>query len=158
MSEFDWTKIDGDWKSAEKPEGRDKPDFAELPDGPYVCVIDRAEFRTSKSGNPMMSMTLIVNSGPHENRRIFKRNMLGSPQNMTFLKKDLAACGVDLPDKLSDLPLESLLDKVIKVTKKTNRKDGKDFENIYIDRVVADMRSAGPPTSTQEYNDDDIPF
>tara|TARA_R110001583_G_scaffold21394_4_gene81241 strand:- start:331 stop:801 length:471 start_codon:yes stop_codon:yes gene_type:complete len=152
---FDWDEIDNSWKSAKAPVAKEeKKDFEEVPDGSYSCVVERAEFRKSKSGNPYLSMALVVDSGPHEGRWMFKRNMLRTEENLSYLKKDLAVCGVAVPDKLSDLKLESLLDLSVKATKKT--KD--DFENIYIDRLISEAKGDTKKPVTQEYNDDDIPF
>jgi hypothetical protein len=122
-----------------------------VPDGPYVCVVDRAEFRESKSGNPYLNWVLVIQGGSSEGRWLFKRNMLSNAQNMSFLKKDLAACGVSLPDKLSDLDLGALLDLKVRVTKK--EKNG--FENIYIDKVISEVKGDTPK---KEFSDDDIRF
>tara|TARA_R110002167_G_scaffold45075_2_gene135463 strand:- start:1623 stop:2081 length:459 start_codon:yes stop_codon:yes gene_type:complete len=152
MSEtFDWNALDGNWADANVDNSGSTQEFKSVPDGPYVCVIDKVEFRESKSGNPYLNWVLIVDSGSHEGRWIFKRNMLANAQNMKFLKQDVAACGIDLPDKLSDLKLESFLDRKVKITKKTKN----DFENIYIDNLVSETKGSTP---VQEFNDDDIPF
>jgi hypothetical protein len=152
MSEtFDWNALDGSWADANVDNSGSTQEFKSVPDGPYVCVIDKVEFRESKSGNPYLNWVLIVDSGSHEGRWIFKRNMLANAQNMKFLKQDVAACGIDLPDKLSDLKLESFLDRKVKITKKTKN----DFENIYIDNLVSETKGSTP---VQEFNDDDIPF
>lgn len=152
MSEtFDWNALDGSWADANVDSSGSTQEFKSVPDGPYVCVIDKVEFRESKSGNPYLNWVLIVDSGSHEGRWIFKRNMLANAQNMKFLKQDVAACGIDLPDKLSDLKLESFLDRKVKITKKTKN----DFENIYIDNLVSETKGSTP---VQEFNDDDIPF
>ena len=148
---FNWDNLDNSWAEANVVDTDTGTEYKPVPDGAYVCVVDKVEFRESKAGNPYLNWILVVDSGPHEGRWLFKRNMLGSPQNMTFLKKDIAACGTDVPSKLSDLKLESLLDLKVKVTKKTKG----DFENVYIDRVVAEAKGTTP---IQEFNDDDIPF
>lgn len=153
MSDFNWTDLDNNWSQAAQPEPANKTEFESVPDGSYVCVIDRVEFKTSKSGNPYLNWVLIVDNGPQEGRWLFKRNMLANAQNMKFLKQDLAACGVELPAKLSELNLESLLDKVVKVTKKTKN----DFENIYIDHIVSEVKASGSKADFGG-NDDDIPF
>ena len=160
MSEtFDWKNLDTSWADADTQDTDSKQEFQPVPDGPYPCVIDKVEFRDYKNGNPYLNWVLIIDGGPHDGRWLFKRNMLANSQNMVFLKKDIAACGVTLPDKLSDLELEALLDKKIKVTKKTKG----DFENIYIDHLLLDQEhrlASGHfgDTPTQEYKDDDLLF
>lgn len=154
---FNWDEIDKSWKSAKADTDETNTDFEEVPDGAYVCVIERAEFRKSKSGNPYLSLALVVDSGPQEGRWIWKRNMLGTQDNLTFLKKDLAVCGVNIPEKLSDLKLESLLDLTVRVTKKTTTKDDREYENIYIDRLVSEVKG-DTNQKTEDKKDDEIPF
>ena len=157
---INWESLDTSWADANVDKADSGTDYAPVPDGPYVCCVDRVEFRESKAGNPYLNWVLVVDNGPHEGRWLFKRNMLGNAQNMSFLKKDIAACGVDLPPKLSDFDLGVLLDVKVKVTKKTKG----DFENIYIDKVVpgvkgdSDNRIHAATTIKKEFKDDDIPF
>lgn len=150
---FDWNAIDKSWGAVAAVEQDANEAYDTVPDGSYVCVVDKAEFRTSKSGNPYLNWVLVIEGGMHDGRWLFKRNMLATEQNMTFLKKDLAACNVAAPEKLSDLPLESLLDLKVRVTKKTKN----DFENIYIDRLISEV-NGGRPLQGKEFKDDDIPF
>ena len=133
---FNWDGLDESWSGAGDVEKDTGTDYDPVPDGPYVCVVDRVEWKTSKNGNRYLGWVLIVDSGAHEGRWLFKRNMLANEQNMTFLKKDLVSCGCLVPERLSDLSLESLLDRKIKVTKKTKG----DFENIYIDRLITEVK------------------
>ncbi|HIB01301.1 MAG TPA: DUF669 domain-containing protein [Phycisphaerales bacterium] len=151
--DMDWEGLDNSWADANTTETDTGVEYKAVPDGPYVCVVDRVEFRTSKSGNPYLSWVLIVQDGPHEGRWLFKRSMLANAQNMSFLKKDIAACGATLPPKLSDFDLKSLLDVKIKITKKTKG----EFENIYIDRVV-EAAGSGTSVTKQEISEDDLPF
>lgn len=156
---FDWAKIDKGWsEAAESKEGSSgTSNFEPVPDGPYAVVIDKAEFKNSKAGNPYLNLILVVQSGPHEGRWLFKRCMLSTPQNMTFLKKDLAVCGVKVPDRISELNLESLLDRKLKVTKKT--KD--DFENIYFDNLIENFDMTpkqGATDLAKKLKDDVLPF
>jgi len=156
---FDWSKIDKSWGEAASGDkgSASKGVFDTVPDGPYSVVIDKAEFKNSKAGNPYLNLVLVVQSGPHEGRWLFKRCMLSTSQNMTFLKKDLAVCGVKVPERISELNLESLLDRKLKVTKKT--KD--DFENIYFDNLIEsfDMTpKQGATDLAKRLSDEDIPF
>ena len=149
---FNWDGLDDSWLKADDVDTDTGTDYEAVPDGPYVCVIDKVEFRESKSGNPYLNWVLIIDGGPHDGRWLFKRNMLANAQNMLFLKKDIAACGCVVPEKLSDFKLESLLDLKVKVSKKTKG----DFENIYIDKVIAEVKGDTP--IQQEIDKDDLPF
>tara|TARA_R100000008_G_C3561561_1_gene156520 strand:+ start:247 stop:765 length:519 start_codon:yes stop_codon:yes gene_type:complete len=172
MGDLNWDKLDESWAGASVEKKDTGTDYDPVPDGRYVCVIDRVSFKESKAGNPYLNWVLIVENGHSEGRWLFKRNMLESSQNMVFLKKDLATCGVELPEKISELNLESLLDKKVEVTKKTKN----DFENIYIDRLLVTGspfhgigNASGVPSDDPTHtpgdaaeifggNDDDIPF
>jgi hypothetical protein len=149
---MNWDDLDSSWADAGADSGDTGTDYDPVPDGPYVCVVDKVEFRESKSGNPYLNWVLIINGGSHDGRWLFKRNMLANAQNMSFLKRDIAACGCSVPDKLSDLDLKSLLDRKVKITKKTKG----DFENIYIDKLVSEV--SGAPIPGKEFDDDDIKF
>lgn len=156
---FNWDDIDNRWQSSKTPEAKEaRGDFEEVPDGSYSCVVERAEWRKSKAGKEYLSMALVVDSGPHEGRWIWRRNMLGSQENMTFLKKDLSTCGVAMPERLRDLKLESLLDLMVRATKKTTLKDGREYDNIYLDRLISEVKGDTKKPIAKEYDDDDIPY
>lgn len=131
---------------------RDNSKSKNPPDGKYTTKIERAEFKTSKSGNPQFSIGLKIASGKHKGRFLFKNWMLSKDKDkLKYLKTDLAVLGVKL-DKISSLQnkLEDLLNLHVNVTKKDQT--GTDFYNVYINELV------DAPTEDDEPASGDLPF
>jgi hypothetical protein len=96
----------------------------------------------------MIKWDLIVLSGQHVGRHIFKNSVI-TPKSLPFVKGDLKTLGLT-PAKLSDLPhhLESLLDLKLEVTKRTKG----DYTNVYFNKRI----EIGPNTDTSA--EEKIPF
>ena len=116
----------------------------DVPDGKYQVSVESVRLATSQSGNPMLKYVLLVRSGPHEGRRIFK-NAVMTPASMPFFKGDLATMGIEL-SRLSDLParLNDMLDCGLEVTKRTKN----DFANVYFDRRLSIPRPTAFPADS----------
>ncbi len=125
-----------------------------VPDGKYQCYIEFAEVRKSKSGKPMVSYQFRVASGPHENRCIFKNDLI-EDKRIPYIKKDMETLQIILKE-FSDLPdaIGDCIDSTVEVQKKTKIKNGKEFENVYINSLV-NARSGWTdpePNETQPQN------
>ena len=145
---LDLSQFDEEYASAEVEERN----FENVPDGKYQTIIDRIELTTAKtSGNPMLKWTLKILGPTHQGRLLWRNNVMGTQENIKWLKSDLMTCGLEL-EKLSDLPdnLEKLLDVKLEITKRTRG----DNENIYFNRriVMDDIPDANDELA------DDIPF
>ncbi|MEA3364860.1 MAG: DUF669 domain-containing protein [Candidatus Hydrogenedentes bacterium] len=108
--------------------------FDEPPDGKYQVLVDKVELTRSKtSNNPMLKWQLKILGPQCAGRYLFRNNMIASPENVKWLKGDLATCGLDL-EKLSELPnnLDKLLNVKIEVTKRTRGEN----ENVYFNRRI----------------------
>jgi len=125
-SDVDLTAFDEEYAQAEAPE------FEEVPDGKYQVRIEAARLTESTKGDPMIKWDLVVISGEHAGRHIFKNSVITSA-SLPFVKGDLKVLGVELP-KFSDLPgyLEGVLDKKLQVTKRTRE----EFTNVYFNRLL----------------------
>ena len=109
-------------------------EFEEIDDGKFQTKVDRVEIaRAKSSGNLMLKWTLKILGPRHAGRLLWRYNQFATPLNLTWLKTDLATCGIEL-EKLSDLEgrLSELLDITLEVTKKTRGEN----VNIYIDRRI----------------------
>ena len=143
LTEFDsmWPDIDPD------------KEYKDVPDGIYQVRIDKCYMtRTKTTGKPMLKWELVVLAGEYVNRVIYWNNVLGSKNNIKYLKGNLIKCGMEL-DKVSDLPDRTgeLLDKWIMIKKK---KTG-EYTNCYIQGLISpddDLDDTGTDT------DEDIPF
>ncbi len=122
----DLTAFDEDYEQAEAP------DFEEVPDGKYQVRVLKAQLGESRKGDPMLKWDLVVLSGPHAGRHIFK-NAVITRDSIPFVKGDLKTLGLALT-RFSDLPahLEELLDKTVEITKRTKG----EFTNVYFNRLI----------------------
>lgn len=133
--DIDLTAYDQEYEQAQPPA------FDEVPDGKYQVRIETVRLTTSRNGDPMLKWDLVVMSGPHQGRHIFK-NAVITTASLPFVKGDLKVLGLALP-RFSDLPqhLDEVLDKTLQVTKRTRD----DFTNVYFNKllVIPDGAAAG---------------
>lgn len=144
--EFDLSQYDDDFASAEVEDRA----FDCIPDGKYQVYIEKVELaKTKKTDVPMLKWTLRILAPQGAGRLLWRNNVIGSKENVKWLKADLQAAGLKL-DKLSDLPMS--LDKLIGVTLEVTKRTKGDNENIYINRRIT---ISGADTSA---SDDIMPF
>ena len=114
LPDIDLAKFDSDFAEAPVEE---KKEFDSVPDGKYQVNVDKVEITTAKtSGNAMLKWTLRILAPRHQNRLLWRNNVMATRENIKWLKNDLHLCGLDL-QKLSELPanLERLLDVKLEV-------------------------------------------
>lgn len=84
--QFNWDKFDkqvdlealaADVEEVEKNGGGS---FEEVPDGQYEVEVEKMEMRTSKNGDPMLSIWFKIVDGDYANQRIFYNGVM-QPQN-----------------------------------------------------------------------------
>ncbi|MCC5829275.1 MAG: DUF669 domain-containing protein [Phycisphaeraceae bacterium] len=129
----DLSAFDDEYEDAQVP-SRD-----EVPDGKYQVRVHRVELSTSQAGDPMLKWDLVVISGQHAGRHIFK-NAVITHKSLPFVKGDLHTLGVQLP-RFSELPnhLDALLDQTLEVTKRTKG----EYTNVYFNRRLEGLGAAG---------------
>ena len=118
--------------------------FESIPDGKYQAQVEAVELTRTMKGDPMLKWTLKVVGPSHAGRKLWRNNVMASPENRSWLKKDLYACGLRL-ERLSELPanLDRLLDIRLEVTKKTRRgDDGKEYESVFINKRLKTAEEA----------------
>ena len=122
----DLSSFDDEFSTAEAPA------FDEVPDGKYQVRIDSVRLESSKKGDPMIKWDLMVLSGSHSGRHIFKNSVI-SAASLQFVKGDLKTVGLVLT-KFSELAgrLEELLDVTLELTKRTKG----DYSNVYFNRRI----------------------
>ncbi len=138
---MDLSAFDDDFDSAEAP------DFDEVPDGKYQVRIDAVRLDASQKGDPMIKWDLVVISGTHADRHIFKNSVI-SAAAMPFVKGDLKTLGMTL-SKFSDLAtrLEELLDINLEIAKRTKG----EYTNVYFNRRLQLATATATPA-------EDTPF
>ncbi len=148
---IDLTQFDEDFAEAEVKER----EFEAVPDGKYQVNVKRVELTRAKtSDTPMLKWTLEIIAPSCQGRLLFRNNMIGSSEDIKWLKTDLHTCGLDLA-KLSDLPanLPKLLDVKLEVTKRTRGEN----ENVYFNRRIV-TGDGGHPPGGANWRNEDIPF
>lgn len=135
----DLSDLDEDYAAAPEPE-----DPGKVADGKYEVTVMAAEVTRSKtSGNAMLKWTLRIDGPTNKGRLLWRYNMLITQQNLTWLKGDLAACGIRLA-KISDLPgrCDELVGLRLQVTQKTKG----EFTNVYIGGL---LKAAPAPAAAE---------
>lgn len=138
-SDIDLSSFDEEYNAAETA------DFEEVPDGKYQVRVETVKLAESSKGDPMIKWDLIVISGDHEGRHVFK-NAVITASSMPFVKGDLKILGLELK-RFSELPLyfETLLDKRLNITKRTKG----EYSNVYFNSLI---------TASGATDGNDIPF
>ena len=151
---FDFAALEQEFTDAQPPETAENKD---PPDGKYDTHVHKVEIKEAKnSGKPYVKWQLIIDGGPQNGRYLFRNNQMASKENLAWLKKDLAVCGITLA-KLADLEsrLPELLDKRIKVTKKTRNADN---YNVYFDKMITAEQKTAQPEPAGGPGNDGLPF
>jgi hypothetical protein len=122
----DLTSFDDEFASVEAPSQED------VPDGKYQVRIDSVRLEHSQKGDPMIKWDLVILSGSHAGRRIFKNSVI-TAASLPFVKGDLKTLGLVLT-KFSELAgrLEELLDVTLELTKRTKG----EYSNVYFNRRI----------------------
>jgi len=106
---------------------------SELPDGKYQTRVQDARLGQSQNGDPMLTYDLVVSSGPHTGRHIFKNSVINEA-TLRLIKADLKTCGVVLP-RFSELPeyVKDLGGITLEISKRTRG----EYTNVYFERRVS---------------------
>lgn len=139
MQMNDMVDIDQMWAGAEEPEG-----FTPIPDGRYEAIIEVARPEYTKNNQRCLYWELVIVTGPQEGKRIFRRNMLETPNNIGWLKADLRKCGIDVdsptftPSGFLTNGTSALIGVCMDVTLKTGKANdqGQTFQNCNFNGVL----------------------
>ena len=139
VTDADLLDFDEDYETAEVSDD----EFQPVPDGKYQVRVDTVELTRTQKGDPMLKWKLRIVGPSHGGRILWRNNVMASPDNIRWLKKDLYASDVKLA-RISELPanLERLLDIHLEVVKKTRG----EFDAIYFNKRI---RTAAGETSTR---------
>jgi len=124
------------------------PSYDEVPDGKYQVCVQGARLGSSQKGDPMIKWDLVVISGAHQGRHIFKNSVI-TQAALPYVKADLETLGMHLA-KFSDLAsrLDELLDLTLEVTKRTRG----EYANVYFNKRL------NVPRPTIDLPQDGMPF
>jgi len=93
---MDWSKFDKQvdldaLKQDVQDASNNKGTFEELPDGTYAVKINKMELKTSKKGDPMVSIWFKVSEGQNQNRLIFYNRLVNQPLGIHMANEFLRA-------------------------------------------------------------------
>jgi hypothetical protein len=95
-------------------EVEDAEDYTPIPDGKYLCHVERVEETTTQYGDDMWKLWLQVDQGPYAGRNIFD-NLVFSAAAMKRVKLFCARAGIDVSGEVELTP-ETILDRRVFVT------------------------------------------
>lgn len=89
------------------------PEFDNTPAGPgeYTCEVNTATFKTSQSGNEMISVRMTVSVGPNSGKSFFNNTVL-TEKAAYFAVRDLRAFGLSA-ELLDSLTNEEISDRLV---------------------------------------------
>jgi hypothetical protein len=121
----------------ELPELPSEGEYQKLPDGEYQAIIDKVEFKESKSGKLMFVWEFIITEGQYVKYHEWKYSMLTSPENMQRLITDLKKFGVNTEsmEKIeNDFDLLINVPVTLKIESKVSKQnpDAEPFRNISV--------------------------
>jgi hypothetical protein len=127
-------------------------DRSPVPDGKYQARVERCCLEMDNQGTPRLKWELVIVVGPQAKRHLFRTVPL-LPDWMGTMKSDLARAGATPPETLRGVKAlvdsGQLLDVVLEVQAKTSTKNGKTYQNIYING-----HGGRPPAETSRGNGD----
>ena len=107
-------------------------DYREVPDGKYQVRMGSAQLGRSQKGDAMITYDVVVLSGPHARRHIFKNAVITSA-SLPLVKAELEMLGLRLK-RFSDLPnhLDELVGRTFEITKRTSDA----YVNVYFNKRI----------------------
>ena len=117
-----------------------------IPEGTYEVVVNEANQKSSRDGNPMISFEFEVTEGAHKGAKLYENCSL-QHQALFKLKSVLLALGMDIPNKAFDLNLRDLIGLTCEVEVGHEVYEGKKRARI--------LQYNDPEESQEEGSDDD---
>lgn len=104
-----------------------EPEFENIPDGEYLAIVTKAEYKLSKAEKPMVQFTFKITEGDYKDKYHNKFMML-SGKDEASLRANLSRYGTELKKyglQVTSLPesfdsLKSTISKEVKITVKTS--------------------------------------
>lgn len=103
---------------------------SEVPDGKYEVRMVNVSLGRSQKGDAMLTFDMVVLSGPHANRHIFKNSVI-TQASLPVVKSELERLGLEM-QRFSELPsrLGELVDVKLSVAKRTKG----EYANVYFNK------------------------
>jgi hypothetical protein len=150
-----------EYGSIDPPE---KKSFEPIPDGKYQARIDKIYMDVVRSsGSDQLCWEFVILVGKFEKRRLFKKSILETRENLSYLKLDLETLKIHIdPISTIDENLDLFKDKFVEVYVKNREYNDKNYYNVYINNLIV-LENPGSSQSFKDeikniQGDDAIPF
>lgn len=131
-------------------------EFIELPEGRYLAVIDAIKLNQPKQVKDkiipeILVYELTVSDGEYQGSRFRKEDGIWGDKSLSFIKRDILTLGCSIPRELEDVPLalQAAVGLTVEIEVVKTTKNGHEYTNTYIRRVVNQMKPPAPQAATQ---------
>lgn len=131
-------------------------EFIDLPEGRYFATIDAIKLNQSKQvKDKIIPETLVyeltISDGEYQGSKFRKEDGIWTDKSLSFIKRDLLTLGCNIPRELQDVPLalQAAVGLTVEIEVVKTTKNGREYTNTYIRRVVNQMKPSAPQAATQ---------
>lgn len=131
-------------------------EFIDLPEGRYLATIDAIKLNPPKKVNDkiipeILVYELTVSDGEYQDSRFRKEDGIWTDKSLSFIKRDLLTLGCSIPRELEDVPLalQTAVGLTVEIEIVKTTKNGREYTNTYIRRVVNQMKPSAPQAASQ---------
>lgn len=131
-------------------------EFIDLPEGRYFATIDAIKLNQSKQvKDKIIPETLVyeltVSDGEYQGSKLRKEDGIWTDKSLSFIKRDLLTLGCNIPRELEDVPLalQAAVGLTIEIEVVKTTKNGREYTNTYIRRVVNQMKPSDAQAASQ---------
>lgn len=131
-------------------------EFIELPEGRYLAVIDAIKLNQPKQvKDKIIPETLVyeltISDGEYQGSRFRKEDGIWTEKSLSFIKRDILTLGCNIPRELQDVPLalQAAVGLTVEIEVVKTTKNGREYTNTYIQRVVNQMKPTAPQATSQ---------
>lgn len=131
-------------------------EFIDLPEGRYFATIDAIKLNQPKQvKDKIIPETLVYNltvsEGEYQGSRFRKEDGIWTDKSLSFIKRDLLTLGCNIPRELQDVPLalQAAVGLTVEIEVVKTTKNGREYTNTYIRRVVNQMKPSDAQAATQ---------
>lgn len=126
-----------------------------VPDGEYLVEVSEVESKVGgDSGQPYLEFQLTIVSGKHKGKRLYHRTSL-QKQALFNLRNTLEALGVEVPDRVMQLNLDSLIGKRMVVTVENETYQGRQHPRVVDVLPVEDYEDSENEEEEDEEEDEE---
>jgi len=126
-----------------------------IPEGEYLVTVKEVNEEVSeKSGKPYLNWVLEIAEGKYAGKRLYHITSL-QPQALFNLRNTLEAAGVEVPEKLVDVNLDDLIDRVLGVSVEHEEYQGKKKSKVVDTFAPEDMEGDDDDDEEEDEDDED---